>query len=525
MQGFRNPTPPSYNRTLRMERGRGITTGPAAKIMPLRFIPTFREESISGMRVTVSAELGETVRPIQNAVEAEFQAVFVPYAAFPRFKDLGDFNRSYAKVKNPHTNAVDPFIQTAAFDATSPFWKALGVHMVAGEQVNVAPIEAYNVWVNYLYNDRSPNLASRTALDNTLATAFWLQNKFGHVKPDYDRSLINGVVPIQAPAAIPVKGLGLSTMGSAPTSNTQVQTGQNSASVVSYLGDPAATGGADGRAKLWIEKASASAAPNIRVDVNGMGLNISLADIELAKQQAAFAQLRKKLSGHDDEEIIKLIMQGIRVPEYMERQPMLLASKRVPFSFGTRFATSGDLTDSVTNGLASAQLSINLPRTNTGGIILVTATVVPDQLFERRRDSFLAMTDQAQWPEVERDTLDVDKVDQVLCKDVEITHNTPNSLFGYEPMNFRHHRDYVRLGGHLYRPTAATVWDEDRAGVWVTEPVNPTLSADWYLAKSVNLDPFADRNRDPVTYTVAHDGMIEGLTVFGPELLEIAPAV
>lgn len=178
----------------------------------------------------------------------------------------------------------------------------------------------------------------------------------------------------------------------------------------------------------------------------------------------------------------------------------------------------------MTNGIASVNLSLNGPVTNTGGIVMLVASVTPDQMFERRRDNFLSIVDQDKYPQYERDTLDIDKVDTVLGVDVDVSHATPQGIFGYEPMNSRHERDRVYLGGDLYRPSSATAYVEDRAVLWVTEPVNPQLTADWYLATNVNADPFADRVKDHLTITVLHEATISGLTVFGPPLLE-TPAV
>lgn len=217
-------------------------------------------------------------------------------------------------------------------------------------------------------------------------------------------------------------------------------------------------------------------------------------------------------------------MEGIRVPEYLERQPMLLASQKSSFNFATRYAADGpNLSESVTNGICRIGMRLSMPSTNTGGIVMIVASAVPDQMFERRRDAFLSIVDQDNWPKYERDTLDIEKVDNVLNADVDTSHATPNAIFGYEPMNYRWNRDFVRLGGDLYRPSAATPWDEDRAVLWVTEPVNPTLTADFYLATNINSDPFADRLKDHLTFTVVHESIIEGNTVFGPALLEAAP--
>ena len=469
-------------------------------------------------------ELAETVRPLINAVYADVECWFIPYAAFPRFADLGDYNRSYTKTPDPKTGQVEPFIKAGAW-TVNDIWRAMGVHMPAGAQINLAPIEAYNVLVNHKYQERSPNLPTRAELLSTLAPCFWTANRFAHVVPNYDRSFVDGVVPVGAASTLDIDGIGILTgNGTASTVNNFVeQDGMRTAT--GWRNSLTATPGA-GEARFFIEQDPTSTnRPMIRADLGTAQVHISLANIDLARKTAAFDALRTKYEGHNDAEIIEMLMEGIRVPEFMERQPMLLASRRTQFSFGTRYATDGaSLDQSVTNGVANVNFNITTPRTNTGGLVVVCASVVPDQMFERRRDNFLAVTDQDLWPKYERDSLAVEPVDQVLGADVDTAHATPGAIFGYEPLNHRWNRDFVRLGGDLYKPDPATAWSEDRAVLWVTEPVNPVLTDDWYLATDLDAQPFADRIKDHLTITTLHEGAIEGHTVFGPPLLEIPSA-
>lgn len=525
---FKSTQPISTTRSTRQDVGRGVTTGKAGKDIPVRFIPVLREEAARGS-VMVSLELAETVRPLINAVWGTAEVWYVPYPAFPRYAGIDDFNRSYTKQPDPKTGQVEPFIVAQAYSA-NPIWTKMGVHMPAGAQVNVAPIEAYNVIQNHKRNVRSPNLPERTWYQNDLAPCFWMRNKFAAVVPNYDRSALDALVPVNAGSTAHVKGIGLQAQSSATTGTMResAPVGGVLSSAVTGWKDAGATATMNaGDARFMIRQDPLNTSnPLITVDLAGAQMNIPLANIDLARKTAAFEALRKRYEGHDDEYIIELLMEGIRVPEYLERQPMLLASKATQFSFGTRFATDGaNLDQSVTNGMAQLSLSYALPRMNTGGIIMVIANCVPDQLFERRRDPFLSITDQDMWPKYERDTLDLDKVDQVLNVDVDTSHATPAGIFGYEPMNEKwRNRDFVRLGGDLYRPSSATTWSEDRAVLWVTEPVNPTITTDWYLATNVNADPFADRVKDHLTLTTIHQTSLDTSTVFGPPLLEVPMA-
>lgn len=517
MQGkFKSTAPVQVSRSWRIDNARGVSTGKAGNFLPLRYIPLLREDRLSNCQVGVTVEMAETVRPLLNAVYVNVMAAFIPFAAFPRFQGIDDFNRSYAGIAG-----ADPFIRSVAYEEND-LYRSLGIHGVPGESHNAAVIEAYNVFINHLYDVRSPNLPERTEMDTTKATCFWHQNKFAQIVPNYDRSLLDGIVPVQSVGDLHTKGIGLGQTQASTTRTPTMSGGEGNTTIQGWQAVETATNAA-GEAHVIIEEDPNSPGyPYIRTTFEGAAVHFSLMNLDLAKKKAAFDALRKRYEGHDDDEIIELLMQGIRVPEYMERQPMILANKTTQMGFSTRFASDGaSLEQSVTNGVASVMLNLNMPRTNTGGIVLILASVVPDQMFERKRDPFLAITDQNNWPVYERDTIDVEKVDQVLNCDVDTSHTTPSSVFGHEPLNYKWNREFVRLGGELYRPSATSPWDEDRAVLWVTEPVDPKLTADFYLATAVNADPFADQASDHLTITTVHSGRVEGNTVFGTPLLEI----
>lgn len=518
--GFKTLQPISTKRSSRFDRLRAVTTGKAGKMIPLAFIPLLREDRLVRANMTVSVEMAETVRPLANSVYANFEAWFVPFAAFDRFDSLVDYNRAYTKRAGP--TGVPAFINPAAY-AVNDIYKALGVHHVPGAQHNPMLIEAYNTLVNFMYHDRSPALPTRLLTDTTLATGFWAANRFSHIVPNYDRSFIDGIVPVAFGSAQPkVMGVGIMSGPQAAGSVTIRESNGAQRSANGWMSEDDSTPNA-GATRMVIEQGAAGY-PNIRVDLGGAVATLSLVNIDLARQDAAFEAMRNKLKAKNTDDVVELLMSGIAVPEELERQPWLLAARQARFGYTTRFATDGpNLENSLTTGIAGAQFSLSMPRTNTGGVVMVFATVVPDQMFERKRDPFLATMDHDLWPEYERDTLDVDKVDNVLNADIDTSHATPGGLFGYEPMNHKWNRDFIRVGGKMHRPSAASAWHEDRAAMWVTEPVNPTLAADFYLATSVNADPFKDKVSDHLTVLTSHEAVIEGNTVFGPPLMELAP--
>jgi hypothetical protein len=170
--------------------------------------------------------------------------------------------------------------------------------------------------------------------------------------------------------------------------------------------------------------------------------------------------------------------------------------------------------------MTGLDMSIQLPRINTGGMIMVVAEITPDQLFERQEDPWLHSGAVDDLPQYLRDTLDPEKVDIVRNGRIDTSHANPNATFGYEPLNARWNVDAPRVGGRFYRPTVNTGFDEDRQRIWAVETINPTLSTDFYLCTNMHTKPFVVTNQDPFEVVTQGDVFIEGNTVFGGHLVE-----
>jgi hypothetical protein len=224
---------------------------------------------------------------------------------------------------------------------------------------------------------------------------------------------------------------------------------------------------------------------------------------------------------HEDH-IINLLMDAISIPEQAFKQPMLIGDKTTIFGQSKRYATdSGNLTESVVNGMTQIDMSVQLPRVNMGGVIMVVAEITPDQLFERQEDPFLSALTVDDLPQFLRDTLDPEKVDIVKNRRIDTSHATPDGTFAYEPLNARWNYDVPRVGGpKFYRPTVNTSFDEDRQRIWAVETINPTLSTDFYLCTNMHTKPFVVTNQDPFEVVSQGEIFIEGNTVFGGHLVE-----
>jgi hypothetical protein len=535
-------TPITVQRSTRRDRGRVLTSADAGKILPLKYIPMLREDAVKRGRVRVNLEMMETAELLMNGIMVNVMAHYVPMLAFERFNgSMEELNRSYKgetgiggsvvpyfeknKVLDTNLNVVagtgDPY--TAKLDTSNAyyssesatFYQTMGIHF-QGSEFNTTIVEAYNAIVNHRRKARSASLPLRNAYDHRLAEAFWsLDNN--HIVPDFDQKLIDGEVAMS--------GLSFKAPIISERWDTQASDGHY------YYDGEAMTGSS----QSYQQPASATADNTVITEdgqsyklfnemfaylQQGGNATMSLADIEQAKKTAAFAKLRSMYDGIDDEHIIDMLMEGIRVPEETMKQPILLARQQTMIGYNQRYATdAANLDTSVTNGYASVDLNIRTPQMNTGGVIMITAEIVPEQMWERKKDYFLYETDPDNFPNYLRDVLDPEQVSVVKNDHLDVNHSTPDGTFGYAPLNHEWMRDMVNVGGKYYRP-ANDAFDEDRAKIWTVETTDPTLSSDFYLVDSLHKKVFSDQVADAFEITCISDVEITGNTVFGERLLE-----
>lgn len=516
---------------VRSSRGvdlRGITSMDAGKMVPIFGIGLLREEQLKSTRVRLSFEMMETADLLMNPVTVRVMAYLVPNLVFDRFDGLDALNRSYMKQPSYEpAGPVIPFIETMSMNkATNQILVSMGLHAKDGNQVSTAYVEAYNEIWNFRAKNRSPDLTLRTKLDVTLAKAFWNHQTWANVVPDFDQAVIDGEVPLSVTdGRVVVHGIGVPAAGPAApiTTPANIRWSENiggatgGVSTANYIGTNTASGG--------IIKASTSAAgtyfPDVFGELNEAGITVSLSNIEVARKAQAFAALRKLYTGHDDDYIIDMLMSGISVPEQAWRQPMLLADRSTVFGQAKRFSTTADdLTAAVANGATFIDFPIRTPRVPMGGVVMVCAEIMPEQLWERQQDPYLHTLDQDLYPEFLRDTLDPEKVEVVQNQYVDVLHATPTATFGYAPLNHKWLRRGPMIGGKFYRPDVDGPVDEVRQRFWANETLNPTLSEDFYLCTNLNTKPFVVTNQPPFECITRGLGSIEGNTVFGRILIE-----
>lgn len=537
-------TPVSFPRTKRKDEGVIMSSGRAGVVQPVAYIPILPGDSASG-RIGLDVQLAEMPKPLLNAVTANFQAWFVPKSAHPRFSGRDELMHAATGKSIKALGAPDrapppyytltPALTDAAITGGRNIIRALGLHYSVGQTYNTDLIDAFNLIYNFRLAAHSSRLQRRkySAEDFleaiTMPPAFWPSSRLSRVVPDYERALVVGALDLDVIAGrLPVTGIGIdgdfNTRQGFPT-KSGVGVVEGGGKAVTY---PSAMHAVD---EVMIRVSGATfgtAVPEIFAEMGGNSLSISLADIDKARTTQAFAKLRTAYAGNDatgfdnDDTIVALLMQGLPVPEDAFKRPWLLDSQRVPVGFAERFATdAANLDQSVTQGRASATLSLNVPVTGVEGLILVTVEILPERVDERMADPWLMMGNYDDLPNALRDVQRVEPVDLVLNRRIDTRHISPDGLYGYEPMNDKWNRSYTRLGGAFYEHVPGAGFKENRAAIWQAEIINPTYSKTHYLAPApFPHDVFADMNADAFEIVARHDVTIMGLTQIGDVLAE-----
>jgi hypothetical protein len=507
-------------KTIRTEEIRVGTSGVCGKFIPVKAIPLLREDRASGM-CTINLKLDELSERLINPILVRAYAYLVPKLAAERFQDMGSINRSYSGETEMDGTTVIPWFKTMPFSDTNEIFKTMGLHAATGDQVNDEYVEAYNIIWNYRAEKRSRDLTARTALDSTLAPALWPASEMAGILSSFDQAQIDAEVPINfLNSDIKVRGFGRHVTNSDTISNGNVleTEGVNDDTNVTVTYDNLVNVG--GASNLYIRTDSEGVPMPYAEMVDG-NLTMSMSLMEMAKKAAQQAHVKEKYKDIPLDHIVNLLMEGINVPEELMNRPILLDRVESLFGYSTRYATdSGNLEKSVTEGMTSIDLKCFTPQINSGGVIMICLEVVPERVFERQMDHYFLATSRDDVPNNLADYLDPEKVSIVKNKEIDVQHATPDATFGYRPLNSEWDRDIPNLGGKFYRNDPAALPNENRNRIWASEVQNPTLTEDWYLATTLNDNPFVVQGVDHLEISADGSFGIVGLTQKGKRLVE-----
>lgn len=537
--------PIPHQRTIRKDRCATMSSGKAGKVVPAGYFPLLPGDACAGT-FGIDVELAEMPKPLLNGVGMNVQAWFVPKVCDPRFAGFDEAMASYTGHTNTYmssgTSQSDPkptFYRkvTTALERTQiregEIYQTLGIYP-AFREMNTDLIDAYALIHNFRLKAHSDNLTRRQYFDefsstaNILAPAFWPSGAWSNVVPDYDVSLRIGEMDLDVQSGrFPLSNLGFQTdaLGTGSVSfkdgtgeDGTTRTGTGSATDVGDL------------AILTKLNSLSQQIPDVYTDLaqDFIALNSSLAAVDKARELKSFAKIREQMAGIDssgfinENAILAMMMSGLKVPQDQFQRPILLDSKRVMFGFAERFATdSANLTDSVTQGRASATLSINVPEAVLGGTVMFIIEVLPERIDERASDEWLHVQDPADLPEPVRDSLRIDPTDLVLNRRLDSAHTNGGGLYGYEPMNNVWNRDFTRMGGIFQQIDPETEVTESRAGIWQANIIDPSFDeTHWLAPQPFPNDVFADTLKPSFEFVARHDVRVSGLTQMGNPLME-----
>lgn len=521
--------PVKFPRSKRNHMIAKITSMDPGVCAPIAAIPLFRGDGITGRKssdgkwtsskIGLTIEMAETKDLIMNKVRARITAYCVPWLAFERFGGSRDeFDKSYAGEQGL-AGQVIPFIEVEERGPDSPFYNTLGLHAEEDGEVNTMYLEAYNLIWNYRAKNRSPQITPRLRLAETLAPAFWPAGRFEHLVPDFDAAVMDGQVALNVVSAmLPVSGLAFPAAGVPQgIAGNVVETGGG---VTTYSKGM----WSNGQNSLVVKAAGGAAAdgPAIFAEMQQNGITVSLSNLEMAKKVQAFAKLREKYAGFDDDYIIDTyMMNGLSLPDQAMKQPFLLADQTVTFRQAKRYATDhGHLDESAASGIAEGAITLRVPALDVGGIVIVQVEILPDQLWERQKDPFLHAKAVADFPQALRDFTDPEKVDVVNNGEIDTDHDDPDGLFGYGPLNWKWTSFGPSIGGKFLKPEVGGATNLERQRFWAHEEADPALAESFYLCQGITKSVFLDENAHPFEVMAQGNVVIDGLTQFGGMLIE-----
>lgn len=501
---------------------RSFTTFDPGKRVPVVAFGLLQGDSASG-RLSVAVEMHETHEVLFNRVFARFSAWFIPGPANERFKRNVAFYERSAEgepITDEEGAETIPFIQTHNFpDGGNPLYRALGIAAKTGTAISTCYIEGYNQVVNYVNRNLSKSITERAVTDTTLAPAVWGASTFSEIVPNFDSGMIAGELPLTIMAAkMPVKGIGLA--GAVQTAGTGLSSRESTPADATYArgwiaeGSGGALGSAE--AQLAIKANGATNHPDIYVEMAQGGTMVSLANIDQARELKNWARMREQYEGHKDPYIIDRLMGGLEISNQAWFFPMLLDQKMVEIKQLKRMATDGaSLEEGVANGIAVTSLGINVPPNPYGGVVMVLAEAIPEQLYERQADAYLTTIDRTKLPQYDADFLNPMPVVEVLNREIDVDHDSPTVRFGYARRNWQWAQNPTRLGGDMYAPNADAATTKERMVVYPTDVENPTLTAEFYLSTTLGKSVFVDTDKEPFRCGIGGVIDVMGLTIIG----------
>ena len=451
---------------------------------------------------------------IITPVTCELTAVYVPLQAI----DL------LANPEEPLAGSADSVRQkllsgvpVCGVEIETELSKACGVtpRSVNGDKVVSTAIRlGHNAAVNYLrrrkYVKATQLLADSTAITPALIGDTIL-DRFNAVLDPEDR--VNGAVQFEG--EIPVHGLG---SGSGNITLTNVY-GRESGGEMALYEKSMTT---DANHLRMREDPENPGFPKIVADLGYSGSSVSLTDFYQAERMDALVREARQMVENNPEYGEQMVAEwahGLSVDP--GKQPFVLYQRSMPANKLERMATDGpNLDESQTDMMLRMSMTVPLPRTEFGGMIIVFASIKPDETLSSQPHPFLT----EEWVPMNfaADELAIDPVPVHFRElDADVIQADEGNVAFYVGNNHMR-RSYINYGfsRDLDRTTVAR-----KTAVWQLEiPMSVTPETVMY-PEDLDHYPWVDFSGDVCTVQSASELNLATPIVFGPTPVEELAAI
>jgi hypothetical protein len=354
------------------------------KLVPVMF-HAIRESEGGVLSQTFNLELDPIPGRLTSEMILEFYDIFVPLQAIDAILDPAAAYAGMTEVVREKLLSATPIFDV---EAEGPISKKAKVNprSVAGTKVvNKAVRLAYNAAVNML-RQRAYFRATLVAHTNTaILPAIYAQTVLdkinGVLDPD-DR--INGAVNLELPAMnLPVKGIGSDDATTTTVTSIRETGGTTVASGPGYVSS-------DLRAKAT----GVNGWPDITALFSGAGATMSLDEFYNAQRIDEFTRRMDDMMRNNPQyggEMVLRWAHGLSIDA--GRVPFIVAERRIPINRTIQGAMdSAGVNNDVmrTDGTVAFNVSIPIPRTELGGMIVTLVALKPDEKLASQPEPFLS---------------------------------------------------------------------------------------------------------------------------------------
>lgn len=502
----------------RVGRFRG---GKLAPVLAMAVRPSEGGVASFGIEMELDPIAGRLLTPMYG----ELTAVFVPVQAIDYLKDPEAGYAGMTEVLREKLLSGNPLF---GLEDEGEISKRLGVNprsIGGAKKVNEAARLAYLAAVNFLrlrkYHKATLLLHSSTAISPALISQTVLERFNAVLDPD-DR--INGQIELELPSLdLPVRGIGMQSGGTFSRVGDTVK--EADGTTRTYARSQAGSAGAGSAIIIEGDGATSSALPKIFAEFDGASAGgVSLVDFYNGQKKDGLIRVMDRIIRENPEfgyEMAARWAHGLSVDA--GRIPWVLFERRMEFGKGMAHATDTEGVEADvkrTDGKLLINGSVPVPKTELGGIIILMASLKPDETIASQPDPFLSEP----WglDNFVADELALDPQPVTLRElDSDIAIGSENTVAMYTGLNQL--RALYSSYGLSRQLDAEDV--EHKTAIWQLE-VPLSVTPDTILYPSdLSHYPFADQLAEVVTYKVQGIMTLGTPMIVGPTPVESVEVV